>query len=60
MTSTTNAQRQAAYKARQRAAGLAEVRGIWARPADHAAIKAAAKQISNHTPRYDPHQAPHA
>jgi len=41
----TNATKQAAYKARKRAAGLSEVRGIWARPEDHEQIKTAALSV---------------
>lgn len=45
MTNTTNpaqtlAERQAAYRQRQRAAGLKELRQLWADPADHDAIRA--------------------
>jgi hypothetical protein len=36
---TTAAQRKAAERARKAAEGLAEVRGIWARPEDHARLK---------------------
>ena len=43
---TTPAQRQQALRERRRAAGLGEVRGIWARPQDHAAIKQAAERIN--------------
>ena len=38
----TNASRQAAYRARLRAAGLSEVRGIFASPDQSLAIRAAA------------------
>lgn len=44
---TPNAKKQAAFKARKRAEGLAEVRGIWAPPADHERIRAMVKQVSN-------------
>ncbi len=53
MTSTVS-QRQAAFRARRRAEGLEEVRGIWARKADHAAIKQAAKQIAKREPPCPP------
>jgi alkanesulfonate monooxygenase SsuD/methylene tetrahydromethanopterin reductase-like flavin-dependent oxidoreductase (luciferase family) len=43
---TTAAQRKAAERARKAAEGLAEVRGIWARPEDHAAIKSEAAKIT--------------
>lgn len=39
-----NAARQAAYRARKRLQGITEVRGIFAPPEHHAAIKAAAAQ----------------
>ena len=42
----TTAQRQAAYRARKAAAGLSEVRGIFAHPDDHPPIKKAAARIS--------------
>ena len=44
----TNAARQAAYRARKAAAGTTEVRGIFAPPADHAAIKEAAKNAASY------------
>ena len=46
MTAATTAERQRAYKARQQEAGLTEVRGIYARPEDHAAIKEYAVKLS--------------
>jgi len=42
MTAKTPAQRKAAERARKALAGISEVRGIFAPPADHAAIKQAA------------------
>jgi hypothetical protein len=45
MTAKTTAERQRAYKASQRRQGLMEVRGIFAKPAQHQAIKEAAKQM---------------
>jgi hypothetical protein len=45
MTSTVS-QRQAAFRARRRAEGLEEVRGIWAPKALHKQIKQSAKQIA--------------
>ena len=47
MTAKTNAARQAAYRARQRAQGLERVPDIWARPENHAAIREAAKKIES-------------
>ena len=44
MTAKTVAERQQALRAKRAAAGLTEVRGIWAPPADHAAIKASVKR----------------
>ena len=46
MTAQTVAQRKAAERARKALAGLAEVRGIYAHPDDHAPIKEAAAKIS--------------
>lgn len=45
MTDTTNKQRQAAFRKKKREDGLQEVRGIFAPPELHEAIKGAAKQI---------------
>jgi len=42
----TTAQRQAAYRARKAQIGTAEVRGIFAHPDDHPAIKNAATAIT--------------
>ncbi len=42
---TPSAPRVAAHRARKAAAGLAEVRGIWAPPEMHAAIRAQAIEI---------------
>ena len=41
----TLAQRQAALRERRADEGLTEVRGLYARPADHAKIKAFAKSL---------------
>ena len=41
-----NAERQAAYRARKAAEQLTEVRGIFAHPDDHAAVKEAAAKIA--------------
>ena len=43
---TTNAARQAAYKARRRAEGLTELRGIWAHPDDVPAIRKHAAELA--------------
>jgi hypothetical protein len=45
MTAKTTAERQRAYKASQRRQGLMEVRGIFAKPAQHQAIKEAARKV---------------
>lgn len=45
MTDATNKQRQAAFRRKKREDGLQEVRGIFAPPELHDAIKVAAKQI---------------
>lgn len=42
----TNAQRQAAYRAARAAAGLVEVRGLFAHADDHAAVKAYAARLA--------------
>lgn len=44
MTAKTIAERQAAYRQKQRAAGLAEVRGIYAPKSAHEKIKRYAKK----------------
>jgi hypothetical protein len=44
MTAKTTAERQQALRAKRAALGLTEVRGIWAPPEDHAAIKASVKR----------------
>jgi hypothetical protein len=49
MTAKTNAEHQAAYRARKRASALAEVRGIFARADLHPTIKALARVVA------DPH-----
>ena len=48
----SNTTKQAAYKARKKAQGLAEVRGIWARPEDHALIKSLALNIDQEREKY--------
>ena len=45
MTAKTTAERQRAYKASQRRQGLTEVRGIYAKPEKHKAIRDAVKQM---------------
>lgn len=45
MTAKTVAERQRALRAARAEAGLVEVRGIWAHPDDHAAIKAFAAKL---------------
>lgn len=45
MTDPTNKQRQAAFRKKKREDGLQEVRGIFAPPELHEAIRQAAKQI---------------
>ncbi len=40
----TNSARQRAYKARQKAKGLTEVRGIYAPAAEHARIRSEARE----------------
>lgn len=45
MTAKTAKERQAELRARRREAGLEEVRGIYAPPDKHPAIKAAAKKM---------------
>ena len=45
MTAKTNAQRQADLRERRLAEGKTEVRGIYAKPEDHAKIKAFAKSL---------------
>ena len=51
MTAQTTAERQRAYKARQLALGLSEVRGIFAHVNDHEAIKAEAAKIARRRAR---------
>jgi uncharacterized MAPEG superfamily protein len=46
MTAKTNTERQAAYRARKADANLPEVRGIFAAPEMHLAIKAAAAKLA--------------
>lgn len=45
MTAKTNAERQAAYRARKRASATVEVRGIYATPAHAALIKEFARAL---------------
>lgn len=45
----TNAQRQKEWRERQKAEGLREVSGVWAYPADHAAIKSHAARLTAQT-----------
>ena len=45
MTAKTAAERQRAYRADLRRQGLTEVRGIFAKPDQHKAIKEAAKRV---------------
>jgi DNA-binding LacI/PurR family transcriptional regulator len=45
MTAKTTAERQRAFRADLKRQGLTEVRGIFAKPAQHQAIKEAAKQM---------------
>ena len=47
MTTKPSAPRVAAHRARKAAAGLAEVRGIWAPKEDHARVKEAAGIVLN-------------
>lgn len=42
----SNAERQAAYRAARAAAGLVEVRGIYAHPDDVASLKASAARLA--------------
>lgn len=49
----TNAERQREFRARKAAEQAAEVRGIFAHPADHAAIKESAAKISRKRKRLD-------
>lgn len=46
MTAQTPAQRKAAERQRHKEAGRTEVRGIYADPADHAAIKKCAAKLA--------------
>ena len=45
MTAQTLNERQKAFRQRQQEAGLKEVRNLWAKPENHAAIKAYAAKI---------------
>jgi hypothetical protein len=51
MTAKTPAQRKAAQRAREKAAELAEVRGILAPPLRHPEIKEAAAKVLRRKPR---------
>ena len=51
MTAKTPAERKADERKRRADEGLAEVRGIWAYPADHAAIKSHAARLAAQTAR---------
>lgn len=46
MAAKTTAERQAAYRARKTAAEQTEVRGVFAHPDDHAAIKEHAEKLA--------------
>lgn len=46
VTAKTPAQRKASERQRHKEAGRTEVRGIYAKPADHAAIKAYAAKLA--------------
>lgn len=46
MSSKTTADRQRELRARRLSEGLTEVRGIYAKPDDHAKIKAYAKKLA--------------
>ena len=45
MSVKTTTERQADHRRRKKEQGLTEVRGIWARPESHGAIKAFAKSM---------------
>jgi hypothetical protein len=47
MIAKTSAERQATLKARRIASGLRLVTNLWARPEDHAAIKAYAAKLQS-------------
>ena len=49
MTSKTTSERQRELRARRLSDGLTEVRGIYAKPEDHANIKAYAKKLAKST-----------
>ncbi len=51
MATLTAAARQRAYRARKAAQALAEVRGIFAAPADHGRIKAYAARLARQAAR---------
>lgn len=47
MTAKTSSERVQDFKQRQRAAGLKEVRNLWARSTDHEKIKAYVKRLTS-------------
>lgn len=51
MTAKTPAQRKADQRAREKEAGLSEVRGIHAPPDDHPTIREAAKKLADRLAR---------
>lgn len=46
MTAKTNAEKQAALRARRAAEGITEVRGLYAKTEHHAEIKQAARKVA--------------
>ena len=46
MTAKTNTERQRAFRADMKRQGLTEVRGIFAKPEQHQAIKEAARKVA--------------
>lgn len=54
----TNAERQAAFRARQAEQQATEVRGIFAHPDDHAEVKDAAAKIARRRARLEKRGAP--
>lgn len=57
MTAKTGAQRQRDYKARQREAGLTELRGVFLRVEDHAAARVAAAKVARKRAKVKPEGA---
>jgi thiamine monophosphate synthase len=53
MTTKTSTERAQALRETRAEAGLAEVRGIWAHPDDHAAMKKYAAKISQSRARIE-------